>query len=133
MKISQFKITFLAGAIFIGVFTGCSNDSIEDLHPGIYDNTEPCDTANMTYDTHMKPLFITKCGADKTDCHKAPNVQDVNLDNFADARDLGMNGDITGAILHQPGFTAMPNDGTTLSQCNINKILAWVNRGCPEN
>src|SRR6187455_2261028 len=108
MKILEFKFLFLATALFVGCLTGCSNDSIEDLHPGIYGpDTIPCDTANMTYEMHMKPLFLSKCGSDQTDCHKSPNTPDINLDNYFDARDLAVNGDMMDAILHKPGSTPM--------------------------
>jgi hypothetical protein len=134
MKISVFILTLLAVAAMSGGLSSCSNDSIEDLYPGIYaPDTTPCDTSNMTYDATMKPLFITKCGADQTDCHKSPNTAQKNLDNYADAADLGINGDIMGAVNHEAGFTPMPNNGTTLDNCSKAMIQAWVNRACPEN
>jgi hypothetical protein len=134
MKIINLKILVVAGAVLTACLAGCSSDSLEDLHPGVFDTpTTPCDTDSMTYEVHMKPLFLTKCGSDQTDCHKAPNTAQKNLDNYADARDLAINGDMMSAILHEPGYTPMPNNGTTLDQCSINMIQAWINRGCPEN
>jgi hypothetical protein len=124
---------FLLAAIFISLYA-CKNDNLEDIHPEIFNPpATPCDTAGMTYDADMKPLFLSKCGSDRTACHKAPNTQDVNLDNFTDARDLAVNGDIMGSVLHQGGYQPMPDGGGMLDQCSINKIQNWIDRGCPEN
>lgn len=119
--------------VFIAFF-GCSNENLEDIHPGIYDPpTAPCDTAAMTYNNDMKPLFLGSCGADRNTCHKGPNTHDVNLDNYFDARNLGVDGDLMMSVLHENGVEPMPPDGNPpLSQCNINKIQNWVDRGCPQ-
>ncbi len=122
----------LLAGIFLTIFS-CSNDNFEDIHPGIYDpSTEPCDTAGMTYDVDMVPIFLASCGSDRTACHKSPNTQDINLDNYFDARDLAVNGDLMGSILHQTGYEPMPDGGGFLDQCSTNKIQNWIDRGCPQ-
>ena len=123
-------LIILAGVLIF--LWGCSSDNFEDIHPGIYDTNAPCDTAGMTYDTDMVPLFLTHCGSDRNNCHKSPNTQDVNLDNYLDAKDLAVNGDMMGSILHQAGFKPMPNGGETLDKCSIDKIQNWIDRGCPQ-
>jgi hypothetical protein len=125
-------VQLLAIGLFL-IIAGCSNDNLEDIHPGIYDPpTTPCDTAGMTYDVDMVPLFLTSCGSDRTACHKAPNTQDINLDNYFDARDLALNGDMMASILHQTGYAPMPDGGGFLDQCSTNKIQNWIDRGCPQ-
>jgi hypothetical protein len=117
---------------FLIITIACSNENFEDIHPNAFNPQAPCDTAGMTYNNDMKPLFIASCGADRTLCHKAPNTQDINLDNFFDARDIAMSGDMMGSILHQSGLTPMPDGGGFLDQCSINKIQNWIQSGYPE-
>jgi len=112
---------------------GCSNDNFEDINPGIYDPSPvPCDTAGMTFNVDMVPLFLTNCGSDRTACHKSPNAADINLDKYPDVRDLAVNGDLMGAILHQTGYEPMPSSSSFLDQCSTNKIQSWIDRGCPQ-
>src|SRR4051812_30411844 len=132
MKEYKFKILQFFTAITIITFAGCASDSIEDIHPGIYGQTGVCDTAGMTYDKDMTPLFLTSCGSNDNGCHKTPNPQDVNLDNYSDAKDVALSGDMMGSVLHLPGYHPMPDNGGKLSDCSINKIQAWINNGCPQ-
>jgi hypothetical protein len=43
------------------------------------------------------------------------------------------NGKLVGAITHAAGFLPMPQSAPKLSDCNINKIKDWVNRGALNN
>jgi hypothetical protein len=115
-------------------FIGCKNDNLEDIHPGLYNPVEiPCpDTLGMTYLTNIKPIFETKCGATDINCHKTGNVDDINLDNYTDAKDLAVNDDLLGSLLHLAGYEPMPKDAGFLDNCNLNKIKNWVNNGEPE-
>ena len=129
-KILLYSLAFSA----MGVIYSCSDDSFEELHPEVYNSTPlPCDSTDMTYDGEIKALFLTHCGSDRTSCHKAPNTQDINLDNYFDAKDLGDNGDLMGAVLHQSGWEPMPDGGSMLDDCTISKLQNWVHNGCPEN
>jgi hypothetical protein len=120
--------------LIVILISSCKNDNLEDIHPGIFDPPEiPCpDTLGMTYLVNIKPIFETKCGSTLIDCHKSGNTQDINLDNYFDAKDLAVNGDLLGGILHLSGFEPMPKNAGFLDQCNINKIKNWINNGEPE-
>ncbi len=43
------------------------------------------------------------------------------------------NNRLLGAINHLPGFLAMPQGGSKMSACDINKVKAWVDAGAPNN
>jgi hypothetical protein len=129
---SSIIIFSLIAGLFLSLL-GCSNDSIEDIHPGIYDPpVVPCDTAGMTYTKDLIPIFAASCGSGDINCHKTGNTQGDNLDNYADVKDLAVNDDLMGSILHLPGYSPMPNTGGMLDQCSINKIQAWINSGYPQ-
>jgi hypothetical protein len=57
----------------------------------------------------------------------------VKLEDYADVKEHADHGDLMGTITHAAGFPAMPQGGTKLSDCNINKIRAWINRGAEDN
>jgi len=43
------------------------------------------------------------------------------------------NGNLVNVIEHNPGYSQMPQGLPQLASCTINKIVAWVNRGAPNN
>jgi hypothetical protein len=57
----------------------------------------------------------------------------VDLDGYANLKARAANGDLTGVITHAAGYPPMPGDGGKLSDCEINKIKAWISRGAPDN
>jgi hypothetical protein len=121
---------FLIAGILI-FLAGCKNDNFEEIHPYV---PEVCDTTgNISYNNEIRAIMSTSCGSNDLNCHLTGNTQDINLDNFFDTRDIATNGDLMGSILHEPGFTPMPDGGGKLNDCLIQKIQAWINRGEPEN
>jgi hypothetical protein len=110
-------------------FGGCYYDNFDEVHPII----TRCDTTGtITYDSDIRNIFSGSCGSGDVSCHKTGNAADVNLDNFFDARDLATNGDLMGSILHLSGYKPMPSGGGSLSDCDIQKVQAWVNRDEPQ-
>jgi len=117
-------------AFLLFALYACSSDNFEELHPGVF-NT--CDTTvAISYDGEISQILSLKCGSGDINCHKTGNVPDVNLDSYSSVKDIAMNGDLLGTIMHQQGFAPMPLGQPRLDDCTINKITAWVNRGMPE-
>ena len=89
-----------------------------------------CDTANMKFAANVQPILQANCYS----CHGNGNVNGgVTLDTYAGVKAVADNGKLVGVITHAAGFPPMPQGGTKLSDCNINKIKAWIARGAPEN
>ena len=89
-----------------------------------------CDTVSVTFAGTIKPIFQNNC----VGCHSgsaAPNG--VNLTSYAGAKAVAGNGKLAGVIQHSPGFSAMPKGGAKLPDCKVAQILAWINRGAPNN
>lgn len=114
---------------------GCYNDKADQLYP---EPTNPggggntCDTANMSFATNIKPIlkqFCTDLG-----CHTGNGAPGTYLLNaYGGTKTYVDNNRLLGAIRHENGFTAMPQGTSKLSDCNINKITAWVNQGALDN
>jgi hypothetical protein len=85
-----------------------------------------CDTSNVNYTTHIKPLMDGFCNS----CHFSGNLTGYTLDNY--------NGVTAAAnstkLLPSVKFTGdpMPQGGQKLSDCNITKIEKWIQAGMPQ-
>jgi hypothetical protein len=100
---------------------------MEEIYPALY-----CDTTGMiTYQNEIKPLFQVSCGATDISCHMEGALQ-VNLNDYDETKDVANGGELVGSILHESGFVPMPQSRPKLHECDINKIIAWVNREEPQ-
>lgn len=118
-------------AMFIAA--GCYNDKADKLYP------EPgtpggstCDTANISYSATVKPVVDQYCGL--SGCHDAATPSfGYDLTTYAGLKMAHTNGRLLGAIHQQTGFQPMPKGMSKMSDCNLNKITAWVNQGTLNN
>lgn len=99
------------------------------------DNPEPsaqCKTENMSFANDVMPIMNSSCNT--TNWHdNITAAANIRLDTFPGVRD---NTDkIIQAINHDAGAKAMPLPSGTekLSDCNIDKITAWVTQGKKNN
>jgi len=89
-----------------------------------------CDTNSFAFSTSIQPLLNTNC----IGCHNATLASGgVRLDNYASVKAVADNGNLFGAISHQQGYTAMPQGGAKLPECNIIQVKKWINSGSPDN
>lgn len=90
-----------------------------------------CDTSNVTYNSTIRPLFLSKCAGGS--CHDAASpAGSIDLTTYADAFSTANDGSLAGAIQHESGFSAMP-PSQWLSQCEIDQVLIWIQDGAPNN
>ena len=109
----------------IVAFSACYYDSEEDLYP-----VSNCDTTDLSFETHIAPIFERNCYA----CHSAAaNTANVILEGHSQVMNHVNNGRLLGAINHESGFTPMPQGAPKLIACDIAKIEAWVAGGAPNN
>ncbi|MBX2923689.1 MAG: hypothetical protein KF746_15915 [Chitinophagaceae bacterium] len=101
----------------------CSKASEEELDP-------PCDTTGMRYSIDILPVIAAHCYS----CHGNGTITEgVDLDGYENLKSRADNGDLLGAITHAAGYTPMPYNQPKLSDCDINKIKAWIQSGAPDN
>jgi len=118
-KLTSEQITLISKWILQG-----ARDLTCDVNP----NT--CDTTSVSYAGFVAPLLSTYC----VGCHSggAPSGG-IALNNFTGVQAVALNGRLIGAITWASGFQRMPLNGAKLSECNINKIKAWVHNGASNN
>lgn len=89
-----------------------------------------CDANVFTFSASIKPMLDTKC----VGCHSATSPGgNINLSTYAAVRTVALNGKLYGSIAHQPGFSAMPKNGTKLSDCEITQVQRWIAAGALNN
>lgn len=117
-------VVFFAAIIFIS----CTKENEEDLQPKI--NLPVCDTINMTYTKNVLPIITFNCYS----CHGNGQIfGGINLEGYVRLKRQVDNNQLLNVIRHSPGYSQMPQGLPKLSQCDINKIEAWVNRGALNN
>lgn len=112
-------------AIFLFIVFSCSKKNEQELGAG-----NICETNNMTYSANIKPILESFCYS----CHgRGLSQNGINFDTYAGVKAVADNGKLVGAISHASGFVPMPQSAPKLSDCNINRIKAWVNAGAANN
>lgn len=129
------RFSFFASLVLALLVSSCSKDNESDLdnNTGNTGGTgNGCDTANMKFATNIKPILQANCYS----CHSNATyagISGVPLEDYADVKEHADAGQLMGVITHAAGYPPMPKGGGKLSDCNINKIQAWINRGAENN
>lgn len=108
-------------AVTILFFNGCYYDKDDLVYP-----KSTCDTANMTYTKDIQNIIATNCSS----CHTGNISSGFNLGNYDDLKEHADDGDLMDRITTNDITRRMPQGGK-LSDCDINKIKAWVDRNTP--
>jgi mono/diheme cytochrome c family protein len=95
------------------------------------DGLGPCDSTTVSYLADVQPIMQNKC----VGCHTTANSGNafVALTNYAEVSATVPTGQLVGSIIHDPDYTAMPQNGPMLSNCEIAKIRNWVSEGALNN
>ncbi|MFC2151098.1 hypothetical protein ACFLSE_01110 [Bacteroidota bacterium] len=107
----------------INYFSSCTYDNEEDLLKDFQ-----CDTVGIVYND-LTYIFSDNCA----DCHNETLFyRDIKMNTIENVR-ISINTDrVLPAIKHE-GQYKMPFERPKLSDCDIEKIEAWINAGMPEN
>lgn len=117
------KAFLFVSTVICLLFCACSKDNTgEVVNPG-------CVTTNVTYSGTVAGIISNNC----LGCHGATPSAPFSLHTYALVKAKVDEGRLFGAINHSPGFSAMPKNGTKLSDCDINKIKAWIDAGAANN
>jgi hypothetical protein len=117
------KYVFLV-MFLIFVMQSCYYDKEEKLYPA-----KTCDTTNSTYSGTVTPLLSANCYS----CHSTAQANNVILDTYAGVYAVAGNGQLWCAVNHDQGCSPMPKGGTKLSDCDLEKIHAWISGGALNN
>jgi hypothetical protein len=93
-------------------------------------NISGCDTANVKYSTYIKPLLDKNCNG----CHSGANPSaNISLSTYANVKIHVNSNALYGSISHDPNYAAMPKGTAKLSNCDLNKVNAWIKAGALNN
>jgi hypothetical protein len=118
-RVQHLLLTFVFTGLF---FTGCYYDNEEELYPGSVD----CDVTNVDYSTVIKPIADSNCAI--SGCH-VPGTGLPDLTTYVGLKTIADNGKLNDRVVVRKD---MPPSGP-LSNCDIDKIEAWISQGAPEN
>lgn len=128
MRLNNVKRLFVLGISVMAIITSCTKQNEEELQPKV--NQPLCDTLNMMYTKDVLPIITSNCYS----CHGNGNTEGgMNLDGYVRLKRQVDNNVLINVIKHSPGYAQMPQGQPKLSQCDINKIEAWINRGALNN
>ncbi len=89
-----------------------------------------CDTLNVTFTNTIRPVIQGRCQG----CHSGAEPQGgLDFTQWSVLNAVASDGRLTGAIQHDPAYTAMPLNGNQLSDCRIAQFLIWIDSGAPNN
>lgn len=89
-----------------------------------------CDTTLFAFTANVVPILQKNCAG----CHNAASASGgINLDGYTNVKIYATNGKLYGSIAHLPGFVAMPQNGSKLSDCNLRVIQKWIQAGALNN
>jgi hypothetical protein len=129
MRTYRNLLTLILHAALLFIVTSCYYDNEEYLYPG-NGGIIGCDTTNVTYSGTVAPILATNCN----NCHQ-PSFPSggVVVNNYTDLMTVVNNGRFWGSINHESGYSAMPQGGSKLSDCNLKKIRKWIDDGAVNN
>jgi mono/diheme cytochrome c family protein len=130
MMTKHYKYLFML--MICGAIVACSKENEEALRAptGGGGGIPACDTVNMKFAANVTPILSANCYS----CHgNGRAFGGVNLDTYANVKLVVNSGSLLGTISHASGFSPMPKNAAKLSDCDINKIRGWINRGALNN
>lgn len=113
------------------LFMGCYYDKADIINPNAA--YVSCDTSIVGYATTVAPILEKNCNS----CHGAAVYStsggDVPLHSHAVIKNyVNNNGNKLINAINWVGGNNMPKSADKLSDCDINKITSWINKGFPQ-
>ena len=117
----KLTIAILITTVALG---SCYYDVEEELY-GV------CNTGTVTYSSTINGI-ISNYGC--RTCHGSSNPSGgFSLVTYDNVKAKVNDGRLIGAINHMAGFAPMPQGAQKMTQCDINKVQAWIDAGAPNN
>jgi len=130
------EFSFYIFCLLLAVFSGCYKDKADTVAaynppPPHTDTSSICDTVNITFTGEITNIMTINCFS----CHAgtADLGAGIQLDDYSTLKAYSDNGLLLSSITQDGGTSFMPKDAAKLSDCEISKFEAWINRGAPQN
>jgi hypothetical protein len=114
-----------AGVILFSM--ACTKKNEQELSQTIV-----CTTDSMSYSKDIVPILESYCYG----CHgngSTGGSGGINLDGYSNLKVRVDNGELVGCVSHAEGFVPMPFDQPKMPDCEVSKVVAWVNQGALNN
>ena len=92
----------------------------------------PCKTDSLSYSKDIVPILENYCYG----CHgngSTAGSGGILLEGYSNLIVQADNGKLVGNITHAPGFVPMPFGQPKMPDCEISKIVGWVDQGTLDN
>lgn len=132
MKLNQKYRNLIFTSLAAISLAGCYYDKEDQLYPPpVTPMGNTCDTASVSYATTVKPIIKQYCT--DPNCHSGNGTTGAYLLTTYDGLNAIANTRLLGAIKQESGYLPMPQGMAKLSDCDINKVSAWVHQGALNN
>ena len=121
------KVSFIVFfATMIVLAPSCTSDNVDDKYgPG-----SACDTAVVTFSQDIKSIIGQNCEG----CHNGNSASGgLNLAGHSNIQTSALGGDLMDRIQRPSSDPLSMPPGGPLSDCDQNKLIAWINQGAPNN
>lgn len=115
----------------VALISSCAYNSGEDIV-----GPEPCQdtTGAISFANDIQLIMNGSCGGQNTACHGQGNPTGVDLYDYNGVYNQTLfDNPLVSSITHDGNYNEMPKGGGKLSDCKINLISAWINRGAQNN
>jgi len=124
------RLIVIVSLLFI--LSGCYNDKYQQVFP----NAVSCDTTNVAYSKDIVPILTANC-AISGGCHDAAGsaISGHDYTSYAGIKAVATYDFLVTDIIGHPttGHNSMPKNGSKLPECDIDKMIRWVNEGALNN
>ncbi|MDX5405392.1 MAG: hypothetical protein LPK28_07835 [Bacteroidota bacterium] len=118
----------LSISLVLAFMGGCYYDNQEDLFSN-YPQTN-CDTSAVTYTEDISWIMDTYC----VSCHGGSAPQSgLDLSSYQGVQTAAQNGKLLDRISRPQGDALLMPPTGKMSDCNIDKVRVWVNKGAINN
>ena len=128
-KITKYSLLLGFGVLCAATLEGCFYDKADQVYP----QPPACDTTTVRLSVELESILSANCYR----CHNDANADVLgggwHLHDYTTMQFFALSGELLGAIEQDGSTSPMPKDGGKLSDCDINKFRAWINRGAPQN
>jgi len=125
-------VSLLVFLTLIWFMAGCYYDSNEALFGKPDTASAVCDTSVTNFTAQIKPILLSNCLSCHSNSNAAGRGSGIKLQDYANVKTYADNGKLMGSILHTSSYP-MPQNGGSLSACDIKIIKSWITRGTLNN
>ncbi len=108
----------------------CTSDNYEDLHAKYQEPANDSCSVNISYTHNILPIINANgCGGGY--CHGGGGAGGLSLPDYDNLKFVALNGKLEDAITGRSSNPMPP--GGSLTACEIEQIITWINDGAPNN